>query len=80
MAGTGNFTPAQAVGTFTGEGVDLNSFNHLTQVIWKSTTQLGCGAAICKIPVGGREVFATYYVCLYDPVGNIVGEEKFNVQ
>lgn len=51
------------------------AFTHYTQVIWKSTTQLGCGVALCDNMFSGRA--ATYHVCLYDPVGNIVGEEEF---
>ncbi|CAL1701261.1 unnamed protein product [Somion occarium] len=81
-AGTGDFTAAKAVAKFTDEAYDPKhpSFNHLTQVIWKSTTELGCGVALCdnifrKIPGP-----AMYHVCLYNPVGNVVGQESVNVQ
>ncbi len=50
--------------------------SHFTQVVWKSTTQLGCGIALCPGLFGNRQGPATYHVCLYDPVGNVVGEEK----
>ena len=50
--------------------------SHFTQVVWKSTTQLGCGIASCPGLFGESRGTATYHVCLYDPVGNVVGEEK----
>lgn len=48
------------------------TFSHFTQVVWKDSTQLGCASAVCD------QIFdepATYHVCLYDPVGNVVGQE-----
>lgn len=45
---------------------------HFTQLVWKSTTQLGCGHVAC----GGMDVF----VCQYDPPGNVEGEYKDNVK
>ena len=45
-------------------------------MVWKSTTKLGCGVAVCDniFPDKGP---ATYHVCLYDPVGNVIGEEAY---
>jgi hypothetical protein len=36
---------------------------HFTQVIWRATTQIGCGSATCS----GQ----TLWVCRYSPAGNI---------
>lgn len=46
---------------------------HYTQVVWRDTERVGCGAAECNI-------FGTdglYWVCNYDPPGNFVGERPY---
>ncbi|KAL8279046.1 hypothetical protein RQP46_008504 [Phenoliferia psychrophenolica] len=61
-------------------------YSHFTQEVWKSTTQLGCAQATC--PAGPPGPFAasygpwTFYVCEYNPPGNIVSAAEFaaNVQ
>ncbi|KAI8064172.1 CAP domain-containing protein [Gongronella butleri] len=42
-----------------------------TQVVWKSSTKIGCGFAPC----GGQRL----YMCDYEPAGNYVGEFEENV-
>lgn len=44
---------------------------HFTQVVWKSTTRLGCGLGI----VGSRAIG----VCNYSPPGNVIGAFPSNV-
>jgi uncharacterized protein YkwD len=44
---------------------------HFTQVIWKNSTEVGCGKAQC----GGQN----YFVCRYSPPGNFQGEFEENV-
>jgi len=39
---------------------------HYTQIIWKTTTECGCGSA-------PHSTYRTVYVCQYSPAGNIVG-------
>lgn len=81
-AGTGAFGAEAAVAAFAGDGYDPAhpAFTHFTQVVWKATTQLGCGVAACDGIFDSRFGPATYHVCLYDPVGNVVGQEQLNVQ
>ena len=43
---------------------------HYTQVIWKATTQIGCGNAVCK---DNTQV----WVCNYYPAGNLVGKKPY---
>ncbi|KAI1796167.1 CAP domain-containing protein [Ganoderma leucocontextum] len=82
VAATGSFDADDAMTLFVQDRrnfdpADLN-LSHFTQVIWSSTSQLGCGVATCNgiFPDRGD---ATYHVCLYDPVGNVVGEEMLNL-
>ena len=44
---------------------------HLTQVLWRSTKQVGCGHVTCK----GNDI----YVCNYDPPGNWEGQYRAEV-
>ena len=44
---------------------------HFTQLVWRATTQVGCGHAQCK----GNDI----WVCEYDPPGNYDGEYRQNV-
>jgi pathogenesis-related protein 1 len=39
-------------------------------VIWKNTTQVGCG---CAVSQSG----AFFFVCNYDPPGNYIGQKPY---
>lgn len=78
---------AQTIGTWYEEesnynygnpGFDVNA-GHFTQIVWKDTTQLGCGVAQGSRNFGGRDFTAYYVVCHYAPAGNVVGEFPSNV-
>ncbi|KAL3235048.1 Uncharacterized protein RNJ44_02836 [Nakaseomyces bracarensis] len=46
---------------------------HFTQVVWKGSTQVGCGIKTC----GG--VWGDYVICSYNPAGNVIGSFPENV-
>ena len=54
----------------TKECNDGSTCGHYTQMVWKNTTMVGCGMAIC--PDGNVIV-----VCNYDPAGNVTGEKPY---
>ena len=56
---------------FGSGGFAMNT-GHFTQVVWKGTTQLGCGVAYC-----GQS--AELWVCNYAPAGNVQGGYARNV-
>jgi pathogenesis-related protein 1 len=72
-------TPAQVVADWAAEARDYAlsrnacrsgaMCGHYTQIVWRSTRQVGCGVA----RKWGREV----WVCNYDPPGNWVGERPY---
>ena len=75
----GAFGPEKAVDTWYSEVKDY-SFNdpgfsmktgHFTQVVWRGTREVGCGASVC--PSGD------IVVCNYSPPGNVRGEYTENV-
>jgi pathogenesis-related protein 1 len=44
---------------------------HYTQVIWKSTTTVGCAIAVCE------NTLEQVWVCQYQPPGNWVGQKPY---
>ncbi|KAG0298628.1 hypothetical protein BGZ96_009702 [Linnemannia gamsii] len=56
-----------APGFYSGTASSLplkTNFGHFTQVVWKSTTSVGCAKRACPN--------WTIYICNYDPPGNMV--------
>ncbi len=43
---------------------------HYTQVIWNTTTEVGCANAVC-------DDFSQVWVCQYAPAGNYVGKKPY---
>lgn len=91
-AGTGTgsaFSGAAAVGSWykelTTPGYDFSSpgsqagTGHFTQVVWKSTTRVGCAVQNCEPlePEGWNP--ANFFVCEYYPAGNYPGGYAGNV-
>ncbi|XP_071169156.1 cysteine-rich secretory protein LCCL domain-containing 2-like [Mytilus edulis] len=53
---------------------------HYTQLVWSRTSRLGCTLSYCPVLVDDRGSTyrnAMYFVCFYDPQGNIVGQPVF---
>ncbi|KAL8681136.1 MAG: hypothetical protein Q9186_002729 [Xanthomendoza sp. 1 TL-2023] len=50
---------------------------HFTQVVWKATTSVGCGATWCS---GQSGTPGWFLVCQYSPAGNVQGAFRKNVQ
>lgn len=47
---------------------------HFTQLVWKSTTKVGCGIAACN---GKHGTPGNLLVCEYSPAGNVVNPGYF---
>ncbi|KAL7800082.1 CAP domain-containing protein [Trichoderma ceciliae] len=59
-------------------GSDLDAWGHFTQVVWKSSTKLGCATVQC--PAGTVLSMPSWYtVCNYGPPGNFGGKYAENV-
>ena len=75
----GYYTAADAVNAWGEEKADYNyaknkckpnkMCGHYTQIVWKTTTKVGCAKSICN----GNVI----WVCNYDPPGNWVGEKPY---
>ncbi|KAL8710593.1 MAG: hypothetical protein Q9220_004817 [cf. Caloplaca sp. 1 TL-2023] len=54
-----------------------DSTGHFTQVVWKASTSVGCGATYCA---GKQNTPGWFLVCEYWPSGNVQTQFKQNVQ
>ncbi|KAJ3565549.1 hypothetical protein NP233_g7565 [Leucocoprinus birnbaumii] len=80
-------TVAEAVESWMAEAPEYNydqpgfnvSTGAFTQVVWKSTTSVGCGLTVCTTgnPFGGFDGPWTFIACLYSPPGNNVAPGQF---
>ena len=44
---------------------------HYTQIVWRNTTKVGCGVAVCD------DTLEQVWVCRYQPAGNWVGKRPY---
>jgi hypothetical protein len=76
----GYATPTLAIDSWADEESDYNyekrkfsiEVGHFTQLVWKNTTSVGCGAADC-------DSAGWLLICEYWPPGNVIGEFGRNV-
>lgn len=80
---TGSRTPKSAVDLWYNENSDYDYVagapktpgavtGHFTQIVWKGTSELGCGLANCPS-------IGNFLVCNYGPAGNVRGRYTSNV-
>jgi pathogenesis-related protein 1 len=52
---------------------------HYTQMVWKTTKEVGCGTASASGTAAGGSMTGqtVYLVCRYSPAGNIAGEKPY---
>lgn len=50
--------------------MNSNGCGHYTQIMWRGTTQVGCGVGVCS---NGAE----RWVCQYSPQGNYIGQNVY---
>ena len=54
---------------------------HYTQIVWESTTELGCGVKHCTDGIDGLSWPSGYIVvCNYDPPGNYWGQRPYQAR
>ena len=74
-------SPEKMVNSWASEKVDFDYANnrckpgkicgHYTQVVWRSTTTVGCGMAACE------DTQEQVWVCQYQPAGNWIGRKPY---
>lgn len=74
-----NGPPAYTDQPFQWPGDEL--YGHYTQMVWKTTTAVGCATATANGPVSAAHVGGSghiiYLVCRYSPQGNIIGQAPY---
>lgn len=87
FASTGGSSPGAVVGSWaeekanydpaTGDCASGKVCGHYTQIVWSTTTAVGCAKASCtkNSPFGGDSW--DYWVCNYDPPGNYSGKKAY---
>lgn len=73
-----------ALASWSSEVKDYNpsspKASHFTQMVWKSTTQIGCAIASCDGIFDPKYGKARFHVCEYKSPGNVSGQYGSNVQ
>ncbi|MEP7051934.1 MAG: CAP domain-containing protein [Pseudomonadota bacterium] len=54
-------------------GLNSDGCGHYTQIVWRTSKEVGCGVATCKN--GGRQ--EDIWICNYSPPGNYIGRAPY---
>ena len=76
-----NDFPASEYGKASPDMSNFSAWGHFSQVVWKSTTEVGCATQYCKT---GTDMFPSktsgwYTVCNYKGAGNMGGAYGENI-
>ncbi|KAI5861105.1 PR-1-like protein [Durotheca rogersii] len=69
----------QFYGQATPDMSSFESWGHYSQLLWKSSTELGCASQFCEKGTMYDDFDAWYTVCNYGPAGNVGGAYASNV-
>ncbi|KAI1339171.1 scp-like extracellular protein [Xylariaceae sp. FL0016] len=69
----------QYYGEATPDMSDFEGWGHISQLLWKSSTELGCHAQFCAKGTMYDDMDAWFMVCNYGPPGNVGGAYGTNV-
>ncbi|KAI1171271.1 CAP domain-containing protein [Nemania sp. FL0916] len=58
---------------------NFESWGHLTQLVWASTTSVGCAVQFCPKGTSYQNLDAWFTVCNYSPPGNVGGAYAKNI-
>jgi hypothetical protein len=52
---------------------------HYTQIVWRDSIRVGCAHQACTVnsPFGARNPTWDFWVCDYEPPGNVVGQRPY---
>ncbi|KAI1417320.1 PR-1-like protein [Hypoxylon sp. FL1857] len=73
-----NFRP-EFYGQATPPMGNFESWGHWSQLVWKSSNQIGCASQFCEKGTMYDDMDAWYTVCNYGPQGNVGGQYGTNI-
>ena len=85
----GSLTMAKTVSAWAAEVSDYSysrntcgagkECGHYTQLVWRDTTRAGCAQQVCHAnsPFGAGNPDWDFFVCDYEPPGNVVGQRPY---